>query len=149
MYWNHTGLGQAVLKRLAKSTEKMPKLLKDISQRIEFWEYISRGERRTRPAKDLLPIQSIDNRALYIRLAAFGIIGMAKEEDLELLTKLTTHSYSLIARAAAGRIVNLVGQDALSALSNGIDESLQIGRAESLAEALRFGEMELFSIIDS
>jgi len=146
VYWNHTGLGRTVLKQLAKSTKKMPKFLKDISERKEFWEYISRGERRTHKMRDLLLIQSVDNRALYIRLAAFGMIGLAKKEDMEMLLRLTRHSYNLIASAAARHIVNLLGESALRNLSAGIDESIETGRAESLAAALRSAEMELFRI---
>ena len=147
VYWNHAGLGRTVLKQLAKSTKKMPKFLKDISERKEFWEYISRSERRSQKMRDLLSIQSVDNRALYIRLAAFGMIGLAKKEDVELLLRLTRHSYSLIASAAATHIVNLPGESALRTLSAGIDESIERGRAESLAAALRSAEMELFKIV--
>ena len=149
VYWNHAGLGSTMLKQLAKSTKKMPKFLKDILERREFWEYVSHGERRTHKMRDLLPIQSVDNRALYIRLAAFGMIGLAKKEDVEMLLRLTRHSYSLIASAAARHIVDLLGESALRNLSAGIDESIERGRAESLAEALRSAEMELFKIVVS
>jgi len=147
VYWNHAGLGRTASKQLVKSTRKMPKFLKEISARTEFWEYIPDGERRTHEIKDLLSIKSVDNRGLYIRLAAFGMIGLAKKEDMELLLQLTRHNYSLIASSAAKRIVNLTGESALRSLSAGIDESIARGGARSLAEALRSAEVELFGIV--
>ena len=146
-YWNHAGLGRTASRQMAKSTKRMPKFLKDIADIDEFWEYISRDDRRRRQRKELLPIQAVENRSLYIRLAAYAMIGSGKKQDLELLLRLTNHSYGLIARAAAESIVRLFGESALRNLSTQIDESLQRGQAELLSDALRSAEMELFHMV--
>ena len=89
-YWNHTRLGREAARQLET---KVKKILVDIASRKEFWDYISAKERGKYSSKDLLPIKSVENRSLYIRLAAYGMIGVAKKEDKDLLLKLTEHSY--------------------------------------------------------
>ena len=148
-YWNHTGLGQTASRKIARSTRRLPKFLKDIADIDEFWEYIPSDERRRRQRKELLPIQSVENRSLYIRLAAYAMIGAGKKQDRELLLKLTNHGYGLIARAAAESIVRLFGESALRNLSSRVEESIRRGQAELLGDALRSAEMELFHIVSS
>jgi hypothetical protein len=146
-YWNHTRLGRAAARQLEKKVKKMPRFLVDIASRKEFWDYIFTKERGKYSSKDLLPIKSVENRSLYIRLAAYGMIGVAKTEDKDLLLKLTEHSYSLIATAAAIRLTRVLGKDALRNLVTRVDDSIQSGHSESLAVVLRSAEMELFGII--
>lgn len=146
-YWNHTRLGRAVARQLERKVKKMPRFLVDIASRKEFWDYISAKERGKYSSKDLLSIKSVENRSLYVRLAAYGMIGVAKKEDKDLLVKLTDHSYSLIATAAAIRLTRVLGKDALRNLVTRVDDSIQSGRSESLAVVLRSAEMELSGII--
>lgn len=145
-YWNHAELGRVALK-LTRQARTMPKFLRDIVEKDEFWQYVSSKERHLQQKGDLLPILSVDNRSLYIRLAAFAVIGAAKKGDLDLLLRLTGHNYGLIAGAAATSIVDLLGDDALRRLSETVDDSIRRGRSESLAQALRSAEMELFHIV--
>lgn len=77
------------------------------------------------------------------------MIGASQKIDRELLLKLTNHSYSLIARAAAERMVRLFGKGALQELSTNIEDSIRRGQAEILGEALRSAEMELFHVVSS
>jgi len=146
-YWNHTRLGRAAARQLETTAKKMPVFLGDIATKKEFWDYMSREERGKYSSKDLLSIKSLENRSLYVRLAAYGMIGAAKKEDHDLLMKLTDHSYSLIATAAAIRLTRVLGKGALETLVTKVDESIQSGYSESLAVVLRSAEMELFGII--
>jgi len=146
-FWNHTQLGRAVARQMAKVGKGIPKFLLDIMDRKEFWEYITEKERANLPTRELLPVRYFRNRSLYIRLSAHGIIGTAKEKDQERLVELATHGYGLIARAAAVRLVHLLGEQALRKLSAKVDERIQKGQSESFADAIRSAEIESFGVI--
>jgi hypothetical protein len=144
---NHTELGHTIAKRLADTRHPIPGFLRDIARTEEFWgEYIHPSERPSLPKGKLLRIANVENRQLYIRLAAYGMIGSAKRMDTGLLIRLTTHSYGLIARAAAISLVRLKGISALEQLSKQIDRSLQGRKAEDLAGAIRSAEIEHFGL---
>lgn len=145
-FWNHTELGRSVARRMEEISEGIPQFLNDIQSREEFWEYIDPDNRTDKSEDDLLPLKDRENRALYVRLAAYAIIGAARETDQELLIKLTTHSYSLIARTAAVRLVRLMGGETLTVLSAGIDDVIQSGESSSLAQALQAAELELYDV---
>jgi len=145
-YWNHTELGRTAARQMEKIGKGIPRFLLDILDRKEFWEYIPREERKSLLKSDLLPIKCLDNRSLYVRLAAYAMIGAAEKRDQEHLVRLAAHEYRLIARAAAIRLVRLSGESALRKLSIKVDDSIQKGKSTSLADALRSAEMELFGI---
>lgn len=145
-FWNHTELGRTVARRMTKIKKRIPKFLTDISDKKEFWEYIPREERAKLPDNYLLPIRSLDNRSLYVRLAAYAMVGAANEEDQDRLLDLANHSYSLIASAAMIRLVHLVGDNAFQRLRAKIDESIKKRQAELIAEALRSAEIEFFGV---
>jgi len=145
-FWNHTELGRAAARRLQKTADRVPDYLLDIERRKEFWEYVLSEDRVAWRAKDLLPIKSVDNRALYIRLAAYGMIGSAKDGDQDLLVRLTGHDYGLLARDAAIRLVRLDGESALRLLAAKVDDSIRQGQSASLANALRSAEIEFFGV---
>ena len=146
-FLNHTELGHTIAKRLVKSTGRVPSFLRRLAKTEEFWgEYIHPSERPSWPKKKLLPIKNVQNRLLYIRLVAYGIIGTARGADKKLLSKVATHGYALIARAAAISLVRVMGRLALEQLSDHIDHSLQDQKAEHLAEAIRFAEIEYFGL---
>lgn len=145
-YWNHTELGHAATRQMEKVAKGIPRFLRDIERREEFWNYIQRADRLTKQKKDLLPIKCVANRPLYIRLAAYSIIGAAEKKDQEVLMRLVGHDYGLIARSAAIRLVHLLGQSAFWKLSTKVDESIKTGRSGSFADALRFAEIEFFGL---
>ena len=144
---NHTELGHTIAKRLADIARRVPGFLREIARTEEFWgEYIHPSDRPSWPKRKLLPITNVGNRQLYIRLAGYGMIGSAKQADRGLLTRLASHSYGLIARAAAISLVRLMGRSALEQLAEQIDRSLQDRKAKDLADAIRFAEIEYFGL---
>ena len=103
-------------------------------------------KRASQTSKELLPIQHLENKALYIRLAAYAIIGSTNKEDYELLLKLTGHNYGLIARTAAIRFVHLFGEGSLKKLGTKVDDGIQKVQSKSLADAIRSAEIEFFGV---
>ena len=101
-------------------------------------------ERRSARKSDLLALKTIHNRSLYIRLAAYGAIGCADERDAAYLERLGLHDFQLVARAAALRLVRLFGEAAIQRLADHIDESREKRQAQSLADALRYAEIEFY-----
>lgn len=146
-YWNHTELGTTVARQLENIATGIPQFLTEILGKKEFWEYMHSEERTDGSGKNLLPIKDRDNRSLYIRLAAYSMIGVAKEQDQEQLLALVSHQYGLIARTAAVRLVHLIKERALDLLSSQIDDLIQKGQSTSLAEALRAAELEVYDIV--
>jgi len=145
-FWNHTELGQTVARRMEEIGGGIPQFLKEIKSKKEFWEYISPQERPNRPEKDLLLLKNRDNRSLYLRLAAYAMIGIAERQDQEDLIKLANHNYGLIARTATIRLVRSIREKALDLLSSTVDDVIQKGKSTSLAEALRAAELELYDV---
>ena len=145
-FWNHTELGHASARRMEDIGEGIPQFLKEIQRKKEFWEYIPPKERSNRPQKDLLSLKDTYNRSLYVRLAAYAMIGIAEKKDQEHLIRLTTHQYGLISRTASLRLVRLMKEKALALLSSTVDDVIQRGGAESLASALRAAELELYGV---
>lgn len=142
-FWTHTELGQAVARRMASVQPGVPDFLLNIARKGEFWDYA--GDQK--PGKeDRLGLGSPDNRSLYVRLAAYCAIGSAGAKDVELLVDLTTHNYTLIARAAAIRLVHLFGEDAFKKLSSAIGGGISERQGESLAGAIRFAEIEQYGV---
>ncbi len=145
-FWNHTELGRLAAKRMAEKSKGISKFLLDIMESKEFWEYIPNEERKRLAKKDLLAIRDLSNRALYVRLSGYAMIGTANEENEKQLLGLAHHYYGLVARAAAIRLVRLLGDKALRRLGTMIDESIRSGRSKSLADAIRSAEVELFGL---
>jgi hypothetical protein len=94
----------------------------------------------------MLPLRHYDNRVLFIRLAAHVMIGLARSEDIELLGKLASHSYRSIARVAAVRMAELMGERALQILGSDIDQAVLSHRSATLSEALRFAERRIYAV---
>lgn len=148
-YWNHTELAVEAARQLERTgQEGVPKFLREITKRKEFWEYYDTRDRETAPDKDLLPLRHADNRALFIRLAGFGLIGAAGKGNEELLMDLATHEYGLIARAAAVKMVRLFGEHALHKLSKRIEKVLSEGHPQPFAEALRCAEIQHYGFLN-
>jgi hypothetical protein len=146
-YWNHLELGRAVTTRLSNRHERVPQALIAVAKRKEFGRYMPREERSKQARDALLPLANVDNRALYIRLVAYGIIGAAKSEEIQPLVQLCSHEYTSIARAAASQLAHLLDRQALRILAENIDIGVQQGAAASLAEALRSAEMAVFRVV--
>jgi hypothetical protein len=56
------------------------------------------------------------------------------------------HKFDQIARSAAACLVRLKGAEAFAILGAKIDDSLRKGNAETLANALRYAEIEHFQL---
>lgn len=145
-FLNHTELGITTARRLEKIIKNLPKFLHKIGQKEEFWRYIHSEERDKLMKKDLLPIKAVENRRLYIRLAAYGMIGAARIKDQDFLIKLSAHNYGLIARTAAIKLVRILGENALRKLSVTIDDAIKRGDSKLLAESLRSAEIDLYEV---
>jgi hypothetical protein len=145
-FWNHTGLGQALVNRMSQVKNKVPRFLSNIAAKEEFWSYIPRADRDARDTKSLLPLRNFENRALYVRIAGYSMIGTAGKSDASILTELCTHYYGLIGKSAAIRLARLLGDESLRKLTDQIEPSLREGSTETLAGALRAAEEELFGL---
>jgi len=146
-FWNHTELGHRAAELTARRADSIPNTLQDAIRRKEFWTYLPWKERKSASQEDLLPIKNPSNRALFVRLAGYGIIGAARVQDASLLARLSGHGYGLLARAAAIRLADLLHEDALKLLTKEIDVHIQRRDVESLSDALRFAEMRVFGLI--
>lgn len=123
-YWFQIEMGQAIGKRMTELSGQPPVALLRICTRKAFWED-PRGERSRFSRKDLLPLRVENNRALYLRLVAYAIIGAAKMENSALLVKLAQHEYRMIARAAAIRLVQLAGDAGIRMLQSATTEAVK------------------------
>jgi len=142
-FWTHTELGQAVARRMATIQPGVSDALLDVVKRKEFWAHASDEELNP---DDRFQLGAAENRSLYIRLAAYALIGSADSKDVDRLLQLTTHNYTLIARAAAIRLVNLLGADALKKLNSSIKGTISERQGKSLAGAIRFAEIEHYGV---
>ena len=93
----------------------------------------------------LLPFRDFEDRTLYIRIAAYGMIGAASFDDDTLLSRLSNHYYGLVGKAAAMRLAEVLGGQALRVLTYR-KTSLREGEAEDLAAALRSTELEHYGL---
>jgi hypothetical protein len=125
----------------------IPPFLETIANTTEFWSHVRGQHRRDSSKEMLLPIVNPQNRPLFIRLAGYGLLGAAKKEDRELLLRLATHEYGLIARAAAKQLVSFFGSEVFKLLSAGIEESIRSNRTDSISEALVAAELEAYGIM--
>lgn len=145
-FWNHTELGRAIAKQIANIVTGIPDFLIEIMEKKEFWQYIQANDRKRMAKNDLLQIQDLSNRALFVRLTAYAMIGAANLDNQEHLVRLAIHNYGLIARGAAIRLVRLLREEAIRKLNAKIDDSILDGQSNSLADALRYAEIEFYGI---
>jgi hypothetical protein len=141
--WHHTEIARAAARRMEEVATAIPPDLIELLERKDFWEYLPQEE-QPRSTKDVLPLQNRDNRLLYIRLAAYGLIGAAQKSDQLVLCRLASHRYRLIARAAAIRLVRTAGAEGLRTLALTATDAIKRGAAEALAGALHYAELDLF-----
>jgi hypothetical protein len=146
-YWNHTELGRTAGRNMERRAKGISKYMQGLITTKEFQEYVYPGERKQSRAHDLLPLANTDNRSLYTRLVAYSAIGASTRADAEHLLQLTTHQYSLIARAAAIKLVKLFGNEAFKMLSERIDNAMLTGKVSPLSEALRYAEMQFYGLV--
>jgi hypothetical protein len=145
-YWNHTELGKMAGRNMQLRAKGIPKYIQRLIRAKEFQEYVFPADRRQTRTRDLLPLASVSNRALYIRLTAYSAIGASINADAEYLLQLATHQYSLIARGAALKLVKLFGIDAFKMISERIDGALLKGESSSVSEALHYAEMQFYGV---
>lgn len=146
-YWNHTELGNILEKRLLSTPQGIPSFLLNIAKTEEFWTYVEKKDKRGSTERIFLPIKNPGNRPLFIRLAGYALLGFATKADTDLLLRLATHEYGLIARSAAKRLVGFFGTEALAMLTSRIDEGIQEEKTKSIANAIAAAEMEIFAVI--
>ena len=144
--WNHTELGTIAAKRMQIQKGGIPKFLVRILGRKEFWEYIPAKDRPRHRKSELLPLKDSGNKGLYVRLSAYSAIGAAKVKDKTILLDLVQHYFGLLARAAAIRLIRLSGESALHQLINLTESSFERDSAESLADSIRYAEMDYFGL---
>jgi hypothetical protein len=142
-FWTHTELGQTVARRMAEVQRGIPDFLLDIINKREFWNY---DPDEHLDARERLQLRSSDNRSLYIRIAAYAAVGCAVGSDVDYLLRLATHDYTLIARAAAIRLVHVLGETALKRLSSTIKDDMTERQRKSLAGAIRLAEIEYYGV---
>lgn len=95
---------------------------------------------------DLLPLANSDNRPLFIRLVAHALVGAATLEDAELLCRLATHGYRMVARAAGLRLVVLAGSDGIGRLQKALVTVDEHEDLNSLLTATRDAELQLYGL---
>ena len=140
---NHTALGQAVARRMMAVGSGVPEFLQDVMKKREFWQY---RDKDSFASDELLGLRAVENRALYIRIAAYSAIGAATNTDLEVLFGLMVHPYGLIARAAVIRLVRILGASAFKQMIERVREGLSQTKAASFAESLRDAEIEHYNV---
>jgi hypothetical protein len=84
---------------------------------------------------------------LYVRLAGYSSVGAAGQKELDHLLKLSQHYFGLLARAAAMRLVRIRNEDGLRRLSLITDDCIEQGTSDSLADSIRYAEMELYGLV--
>lgn len=146
-YWNHTELGHLAEERMSSICHSVPDYLSAAISTAEFWGGMHGVDRKKAKGSDLLPIKNTINRPLYIRLVAYAAVGSAGKPDEQLLTRLVTHPYGLIARAAAGRLVMLFGDAVLPMLSTLIAERMAAGKTGPISDGLVQAEMEYYELL--
>ena len=146
-FWNHTELGHTSARRMEYIGGGIPQFLQEIQSKKEFWEYVLPEDRAHRSEKDLLLLKNRNNRSLYVRLAAYAMIGIAEKENQEDLIRLANHEYGLISRTAAIRLARLMKEKALALLSSRVDDVIQSAGSKLLASALRAAELELYDVV--
>lgn len=145
--WNHTQLGYAAGALTARDPAGIPGFVVGFLCRKDFWGYLSAQERRAADRNDLLPLRNPDNRPFLVRLVAYALVGAAGKKDRQVLIRLCSHNYSLIAHAAALRLADLLGEQVLGVLGKEVDKSIRERTIQSLAEATAYAEMRVFNVI--
>jgi hypothetical protein len=93
-------------------------------------------------------LKSLDNRALYLRLAAHAMIGAAGQDNLDLLKRLTQHRFRMIARAAAVRLAQLGGDGGIKMLQSVSTDAIENQNAEVFGVAVRDAEVQRLGLAD-
>ncbi len=144
-YWFQIEVGRTVGRRMRAVGSSVPAELLRTYENSDFW----RAPRATslKAVRNKLPVNNLDNRALYVRVVANALIGAAGKEDLDLLQALSQHEYRLIARAAAVRLAQF-GDAAMTMLQLVVTGAIEHQVAESFGMAVRDAEVERFGLIE-
>ncbi len=146
-FWFQVEMGLAVERRMKEMGGPVPADLLRICQKRGFWED-ERGRRSKMLSKDKLNLRGLDNRSLYLRLVAHAVIGASGPKDLKLLGQLTQHRYRMVAKAAAVRLVELVGDEGIRILQSNVNDAIERRNAESFGEAIREAEIKALRLAD-
>ncbi|MBI1892585.1 MAG: DUF4062 domain-containing protein [Candidatus Rokubacteria bacterium] len=145
LYWPQWMLARALARRMAEVGGVIPEPLRAVLDRRAFWEHPRAAGIRMGP-DDLLPLANSDNRPLFIRLVAHALVGAATLEDAELLCRLATHGYRMVARAAGLRLVVLAGSDGIGRLQKALVTVDEHEDLNSLLTATRDAELQLYGL---
>ncbi len=146
-YWFQVEMGLAFEGRMKELGEHVPPELLRICQKRGFWEG-ERGRRTRMLRKDKLNLREPTNLSLYLRLVAHAMIGTSGPEDLKLLRQLTQHRYRMVAKAAAVRLVELVGDEGIKILQSNVRDAIERRNAEPFGGAIREAEIEALKLAD-
>ena len=146
-FWFQVEMGLAFEGRMKEMGGPVPPELLRICQKRGFWED-ERGRRIKMLRKDKLNLRESDNRSLYLRLVAHAVIGTSGPKDLKLLQQLTQHRYRMVAKAAAVRLVELVGDEGIKILQSNVGDAIERRNAEPFGGAIREAEIEALKLAD-
>ena len=146
-FWFQVEMGLAFEGRMKEMGGPVPSGLLRICQKQGFWED-ERSRRTKMLKKDKLNLRESDNRSLYLRLVAHAVIGTSGHKDLNLLRQLTQHRYRMVAKAAAVRLVELVGDEGIKILQSNVSDAIERRNAEPFGGAIREAEIEALKLAD-
>jgi hypothetical protein len=146
-YWFQMEMGHIIESRMRGLGGSVPPELVDICRRKGFWED-PRARRSKIARKNELPLKSLGNRALYLRLVAHAMIGAARQDNLDLLKKLARHGFRMIARAAAVRLAQIGGDVGIRMLQSVSTDAIERRDAEAFGLAVRDAEIQRLGLAD-
>jgi hypothetical protein len=144
-YWFQVEVGLAIARRIRELGVAIPVELRRVAKKKGFWVDSRRSNSRLRTAEKL-PLKKIGNRALYLRITAFTMIGAAQEKDIDLLKELTQHEYRMIASAAAIRLIELKQDAGISILQSLVTSAIERGNAQPFGQAVRDAEIKKWGL---
>jgi hypothetical protein len=144
-YWLQIEIAHATEERMQALGTQIPSEIRSVLEQKDFWKD-PEVDRRERTAGDILPLKNKSNRTLYVRVAAHAVIGAAQQADSELLCRLVSHPFSLVARAAAIKLVALFGDQGMQMIQSKISGMVHEGNAKNVAQAVRDAEIHQFGL---
>lgn len=144
-YWLQIEVAHAAEERMNALGAGIPPEVKLVLEKKDFWENPALRDRE-RATEGALPLKNMSNRTLFVRVAAHAAIGAAQKADSELLCGLVSHPFSLVARAAAIKLIALFGDKGMQTIQSKIADMMHGGNAKNVATALRDAEIHQFGL---
>lgn len=124
---------------------EIPAEIKSVLEKKDFWENPALRDRE-RTGEGALPLKNKSNRTLFVGVAAHAAIGAAQKADSDLLCRCVSHPFSLVARAAAIKLIALFGDEGMQAIQSKISDMMDNGNAKTAAMALRDAEIHQYGL---